>query len=117
MKSDCHEHSAYRQVTLPERLDAFTAEATRRAVLNQVAEDRPRLRLDASNRTYISSHGIRALMHIRNNIQDQGGAFVLENLQPFARDVLTVSGFGADLSGTAGDGTGVCRLAPQDNEK
>lgn len=100
MKANRQENISFQRVDLPERLDALTAEAAYWTIHKGLLGRHPRLRLDATPMAYISSQGVGTLARIRNDIQRRGGIFVLENLQVFAREVLTVSGLGADLCGT-----------------
>jgi anti-anti-sigma factor len=104
-------HHPTRAVTfsLPERLDALTADGVYMEIHRIWKGGSHRLILDAGAMAYISSRGIRALLRMRKDVRRDGGVLVLENLRAFAREVLTASGLGDDLEGLVADDGMVCR--------
>ncbi|MEJ2639496.1 MAG: STAS domain-containing protein [Desulfosarcinaceae bacterium] len=94
--------------TLPERLDALTADDVYKDVEKHLDAGTRHLTLDAGAMAYLSSKGVRMLLRMRKVFQKQGTVLHLANLQAFAHEVLTASGLGADLQVLEGDSTRVC---------
>jgi anti-anti-sigma factor len=97
MNADRHPTAAAPVFTLPERLDALTADSVYAEVEERLAAGISHLTLDAGAMTYLSSKGVRILLKMRKVFQKQGAVLSLANLQAFAQEVLTASGLGADL--------------------
>jgi len=64
------------------------------AVALQALAERPRLALDLSGLSYVSSAGLRVLLKLRRTAaQDPDGAVVLYGVQPSVERILIISGF------------------------
>lgn len=108
MNADRHSTAPVQVFTLPERLDALTADRVYEDVEKFLNTGIRHLTLDAGATAYLSSPGIRMLLRIRKVLQKQDAALRLVNLQAFAKGVLTASGLGVDLQVLEGDSAGAC---------
>lgn len=79
-------------VTLTGELQRQTAPGIQEEILPLVAPD-CKLLLDMSNVPYISSAGLRLLLLIYRQIEDQNGRIVLTNLQDMVKDTMSITGF------------------------
>ncbi len=75
------------------RLDAVTVPALETVLNNHLDAQQVRLILDMSAVTYISSSGLRALLHARKRAQAGGGDVVLSGMNPRVREVFEMIGF------------------------
>lgn len=94
--------------TLPERLDALTAETTQRELSNLIGDHRQQLVLDAGPMAFITSKGVRTLSGIRHQLEAKGGTLTLVEVQTFVRQVLTACGLDAGLRSTVLPKSDVC---------
>jgi anti-anti-sigma factor len=97
MNTDCHPTAPAQVFTLPERLDALTADDVYKDVEKYLDAGTRHLTLDAGAMAYLSSKGVRMLLRMRRVFQNQDAVLRLVNLQAFAHEVLTASEPGADL--------------------
>ena len=81
------------RITPNERLDAVTASALEGFLKAELEAGHVRLLLDLSEVTYLSSSGLRALLHIRRQAQAAGGDLVLAEMSPRVREVFEMIGF------------------------
>ncbi len=75
------------------RLDAVTVPAFEVAVTEQLASGHTRLVIDLAGVTYISSSGLRALLHARRQAQTSGGDVVLCAMSERVTEVFDMIGF------------------------
>lgn len=75
------------------RLDAVTVPALEAVLSEHLNSQRIRIVLDLSATTYLSSSGLRALLHARKQAQAAGGDVVLCGMRPRVREVFEVIGF------------------------
>jgi anti-anti-sigma factor len=97
MKADRHPTAQAQAFTLPERLDALTADGVYADIERMLEGGIRHLTLDAGAMAYLSSKGVRVLVRMRAAFQNQGAVLRLVNLQAFAGEVLRASGLGVDL--------------------
>jgi len=74
------------------RIDANTAQDLQDAVLD-TAQGSPKLLLDLSKVDYMSSAGLRVMLLLHREIQDNNGRVVLVGLQDRIRDAMEMTGF------------------------
>jgi anti-anti-sigma factor len=80
-------------VRLAGRLDSSAAAAAEEGLLVALGGVPPRLTLDMTGLSYISSAGLRVLLVVAKKVQQQHGKLALFGLSPNVREVFTVSGF------------------------
>lgn len=108
MNADRHSTAPVQVFTLPERLDALTADSVYADVEKCLDAGTRHLTLDAGAMTYLSSKGVRVLVRTRAAFQNRNADLRLANLQAFAHEVLTASGLGTDLQVLDRDSAGAC---------
>jgi anti-anti-sigma factor len=91
-------------VRMAGRLDSSAASATEEGLLVALGGVPPRLAIDMTGLSYISSAGLRVLLVVAKKVQQQHGKLALFGLSPNVREVFTVSGFDTIFS-IAGDST------------
>jgi anti-anti-sigma factor len=84
------------------RLDSSAAPEAEEGLLVALGGVPPRVAIDMTGLSYISSAGLRVLLVMAKKIQQQHGQVVLFGLAPNVREVFTVSGFDTIFS-IAGD--------------
>jgi anti-anti-sigma factor len=75
------------------RLDTNTVSVLERELLRVMASGAKSVVLDMENLTYVSSTGLRVLMHAHKETRARKGKMVLCSLTPPVRDVLEMVGF------------------------
>jgi anti-anti-sigma factor len=75
------------------RIDSRTAKAAGDALATAIADARPRLVIDLSGLSYVSSAGLRAMLSASGRIKQVGGKMALFGLTGTVREVFSVSGF------------------------
>ena len=80
------------KLTLNGRLDTANAPLLERKI-KQWGEDITELILDFSQLNYISSMGLRVLLHARKTIKAEGRKLVIINMREAVRDVFEITGF------------------------
>jgi anti-anti-sigma factor len=89
-------------VRLTGRLDSSAASAAEEGLLVALGGVPPRLAVDMTGLSYISSAGLRVLLVVAKKVQQQHGKLALFGLSPNVREVFSVSGFDTIFS-IAGD--------------
>ena len=84
-------------VTITGRLDTLTAPAFDSQMKQALAEPRPRILIDASGVSYISSAGLRSIQQLMKHAEAHGGRVGLFAVPPPIMQVLGISGFPALL--------------------
>ena len=79
-------------VTLTGVMDGRTAPALEKQLL-PLAESTPRLLLNMGGITFLSSAGLRILLILYRQINNQGGCIALANLRETIEDTMSVTGF------------------------
>jgi anti-sigma B factor antagonist len=74
-------------------LDAHTAPAFEQAIQAELDAGHPRLVIDATNLTYISSAGLGVLISFISQIRQQGGDLKISALKPRVRQIFEILGF------------------------
>jgi len=74
------------------RIDANTAQDLQGAVLD-TAQGSPKLLLDLSKVDYMSSAGLRVMLLLHREIQNNDGRVILVGLQDRIRDAMEITGF------------------------
>lgn len=80
-------------VRLAGRLDSNAASAAEEGLLVALGGVPPRLAIDMTGLSYISSAGLRVLLVVAKKVQQQRGKVALFGLAPNILEVFTVSGF------------------------
>lgn len=75
------------------RLDSSAASAAEEGLLVALSGVPPRVAIDMTDLSYISSAGLRVLLVVAKKVQQQQGKVALFGLVPNVREVFTVSGF------------------------
>ena len=79
-------------VSLEGRLDANSADQFQNGVLGRAGKGRDAVLLDLAALTYLSSAGIRSILIIARELQEQNRGFAMCDAQAAVADVLSVSG-------------------------
>ena len=85
-------------VRLIGRLDARSVDQAEETLLGALGGDPPRVALDMSEMSYISSAGLRVLLKLAKQVQQGRGRLTLFGLPPNVRHVFAVSGFDTILA-------------------
>jgi anti-anti-sigma factor len=80
-------------VRLSGRLDSAAAPVAEERLSAALVDDPPRLAIDMSGLTYISSAGLRVLLVLAKKVQQQKGRMALGGLVGNVLEVFAVSGF------------------------
>jgi anti-anti-sigma factor len=80
-------------VRLAGRLDSSAASAAEEGLLVALGGVPPRLAIDLTGLSYISSAGLRVLLVVAKKVQQQQGKVALFGLHTNVREVFTISGF------------------------
>jgi len=80
-------------VRLTGRLDSSAASSAEDGLLVALGGVPPRLVVDMTELSYISSAGLRVLLVVAKKVQQQRGKLALFGLTPNVREVFAVSGF------------------------
>ena len=80
-------------VRLSGRLDSGAAASAEEQLDAALCGEPPRLAIDMSELSYISSAGLRVLLVLAKKVQQQKGKVALGGLVPNVREVFAVSGF------------------------
>ncbi len=75
------------------RLDAAGARPLDSELQTQLSQGRTRLVVDLSDTRYISSNGLRVMLHARKDAEQQGGALKLCGLSPRLKEIFEMVGF------------------------
>jgi anti-anti-sigma factor len=75
------------------RLDSSAAAAAEEGLLVALSGVPPRVAIDMTKLSYISSAGLRVLLVLAKKVQQQQGKVALFGLAPNVQEVFTVSGF------------------------
>ena len=75
------------------RLDAVTVPALEAVLQAQLGNGHVQIVLDLSGVTYLSSSGLRAMLHARRQAQAGGGDVVLSGMTPRVREIFEMIGF------------------------
>jgi anti-anti-sigma factor len=75
------------------RLDAVTVPALETALQDQLGGGHVQIVLDLSGVTYLSSSGLRAMLHARRQAQAGGGDVLLSGMTPRVREIFEMIGF------------------------
>ena len=79
------------QIIIKGRLDADTAPKAERLIKDTVGQEKIRLLFDLSDLEYVSSAGLRLLLHAAKEVHEKGGQMVLCCSNEMVREVLTSS--------------------------
>jgi anti-sigma B factor antagonist len=82
-------------VVISGRLDTVTAPAFDAHVGPFLATARPRMLLDLTQVTYVSSAGLRSVLRLIKHATAQGGRLAVFGAQPSILEVIEISGFPA----------------------
>jgi len=74
------------------RIDATTAEELQGTVL-ETAHNSPKLLIDLSKVDYMSSAGLRVMLLLHREIQENQGRVILVGLQERIKDAMEITGF------------------------
>lgn len=74
------------------RVDATTAQQLQGTVLDS-AHNSPKLLIDLSKVDYMSSAGLRVMLLLHREIQENNGRVVLVGIQERIRDAMEITGF------------------------
>jgi anti-anti-sigma factor len=86
-------------VKLTGRLDSSTAKPAEDGLAAAIADAAgPRVVIDMTGLTYVSSAGLRVLLLIDKRVKGGGGRMALCGLTPSVREVFSISGFDTILS-------------------
>lgn len=80
------------------RLDGAAAKSAEDRLTAALGSGEPRLAIDMTGLEYISSAGLRVLLLLAKQVQQQNGKLALFGLVPNVREVFRVSGFDTILS-------------------
>ena len=80
-------------ITLSGRLDTATAPALDAQLAPFLAEKRPKILIDLSGVTYISSAGLRSILQLVKHTAANGGRLGLFAASPHIMEVIEISGF------------------------
>lgn len=80
-------------VRLSGRLDSSAAPGAEEQLTTAVAGDAPRVAIDMSQLTYVSSAGLRVLLVAAKKVQQQKGKLALGGLADNVREVFAATGF------------------------
>ena len=80
-------------VRLSGRLDSSSAPGAEEQLTAAVAGEAPRVAIDMSQLTYVSSAGLRVLLVTAKKIQQQQGKLALGGLADNVREVFAATGF------------------------
>lgn len=75
------------------RIDSTTGPALDDEIAKSIASGADRLLLDMAAVDYISSAGLRVVLHAAKQIKSLGGQFVLCSLNDQTKDIFDISGF------------------------
>lgn len=85
-------------VRLAGRLDSSAAPAAEERLTSAVAGEAPRVAIDMSQLSYVSSAGLRVLLVVGKKVQQAKGKLALGGLGANVRDVFTATGFDTILT-------------------
>lgn len=85
--------------TLSGRLDAMTSDSFFEAVAAEVSKGRTQVRVDASQVSYISSAGLRAMLQAHRKTASAKGSFHIVSASPFVSQTISMSGLDLLLAG------------------
>ncbi len=97
-------------VRLAGRLDSAAAAAAEEGLLVALGGVPPRLALDMTGLSYVSSAGLRVLLVVAKKVQQQHGKLALFGLNPNVREVFAVSGFDTIFSIAADSGAALAAV-------
>jgi stage II sporulation protein AA (anti-sigma F factor antagonist) len=80
-------------VKIEGRLDAATAAAAEKQLVDLVAAGARSMAVDGSALAYISSAGLRVLLSLAKKIKAAQGRIALGGLQPQVKEILEIAGF------------------------
>jgi anti-anti-sigma factor len=92
------------------RLDSSAASTAEEGLLVALGGVPPRLAVDMTGLSYISSAGLRVLLVVAKKVQQQHGKLALFGLGPNVREVFTVSGFDTIFSIAADPATALAAV-------
>ena len=85
------------ELILNGRLDSNTADDTL-AIINDVSDRFPNIKLNMSGLKYISSAGLRVLKLTYMKVNKSGGSLSITNVDPMVMEVFEMTGFASFLS-------------------
>lgn len=101
LKISTSERNGWQVITICGRLDAITAEAAQKAILERFSPQTPKVAVETSALDYISSAGIRVmLMGMKAAAKLNGGSFAIINPSPVVRHVIGECGLTSSLGVT-----------------
>jgi len=74
------------------KIDAMTSKDLEVALVDLINQNKKILIIDMGNVVYLSSSGLRVLMASLNKLQKGDGDLLLAALQPFVKDVFSLTG-------------------------
>jgi anti-sigma B factor antagonist len=74
------------------KIDAMTSKDLEVALVDLINQNKKILIIDMGNVVYLSSSGLRVLMASQNTLRKVDGDLMLAALQPFVRDVFSLTG-------------------------
>lgn len=80
-------------INLSGRLDTLTAPALDAELASFLVESRPRILLDLADVTYISSAGLRSILHLVKHTSAHGGRLGVFAVAPHIMELIEISGF------------------------
>jgi anti-anti-sigma factor len=98
MKIEQEQRGKYLLILAKGRLDASWADYFTDALLLYIRNGQHHLLIDASELTFLSSAGIRALLLVFKELKTVRGSLLIVNSTPFVEQTLSTSGFDAWLS-------------------
>jgi stage II sporulation protein AA (anti-sigma F factor antagonist) len=85
-------------IALSGRMDCHTSPAVHNELIGHIHRAQRRLVLDLSETAYVSSAGLRVLLNVAKQIDQDGGKLVLCALGDTVREVFKISAFDRILS-------------------
>jgi len=93
------------------RLDNVTGAALDEEITKSIADGADKLLLDMAEINYISSAGLRVILHAAKQMKSLGGKFVLCSLNDQTKEVFETSGFSRFLTISASQDEAKSQLA------
>ncbi len=107
-----HAAGEWLELTAVGRLDASWADHLSTAIDESLQAGGHRLRLDMAGIVYMSSAGIRVLLHFRKQLQNLGGSFIVVNPSASVRSVLEMVGLDSLFAEVVDADASVVAVAP-----
>lgn len=93
MKIEIKDKQDFIILAIDGRIDTLTAGDFEIYVMQEIAKGKPKLIIDCSGLSYISSSGLRVFLMAQKKMLSSGGQLSLCCLQPPIKEIFDISGF------------------------